>query len=163
MAELARTDKRVLGCLVVGALVLVATFMVYAATKGSHVLDAPASTGATAPAQPATSDAAAASPSVLVSDNPAFDLTGSGGACRMHYFETGGQTVTLFTLTAGGELITHVSGPDGIVRNDRQLTAGPSRFTYGFPLSQAIDMGAVLYLPDGSSQSCTISAGAGAP
>ena len=103
-------------------------------------------------------------PSVVVSDNPAFDLTGSGDACRMHYFQDAqGETVTVFTLTAAGELITHVSGPGGIVRHDQQESAGTSRFTYGFPLAQATDMGAVLYLGDGTSQSCTISAGADTP
>lgn len=103
-------------------------------------------------------------PSVVVSDNPAFDLTGSGDACRMHYFQDEqGRTVTLFDLTVAGELITHVSGPDGIVRHDQQESVGVSRIVYDFPLSQATDMGAVLYLPDGSSQSCTISAGADTP
>ena len=103
-------------------------------------------------------------PSVVVSDNPAFDLTGSGDGCRMHYFQDEqGHTVTLFTLAVAGELITHVSGPDGIGRHDMQETRGPVRIVYDFPLSQATDMGAVLYLGDGTSQSCTISAVAGTP
>jgi pyruvate/2-oxoglutarate dehydrogenase complex dihydrolipoamide acyltransferase (E2) component len=103
-------------------------------------------------------------PSVLVSDNPGFDLAGSGDACRMHYFQDAqGRTVTLFNLAQDGELITHVSGPVGIGRHDQQETRGVSRIVYPFPLSQATDMGAVLYLTDGSSQSCTISAGSDVP
>lgn len=103
-------------------------------------------------------------PSVVVSDNPAFDLTGSGDGCRMHYFQDAqGRTVTLFDLTADGELITHVSGPDGIGRHDERETRGPVRIVYAFPLSQATDMGAVLYLSDGSQQSCAISAGSDTP
>lgn len=120
----------------------------------------------TQPAAPATSTPASPSPqpTVVVSDNPAFDLTGSGDGCRMHYFQDAqGETVTVFTLTAAGELIAHVSGPGGIVRHDQQESAGTSRFTYGFPLAQATDMGAVLYLGDATSQSCTISAGADTP
>jgi hypothetical protein len=124
-----------------------------------------ASTATTAPATTAAETTAAqASPSATTSDNPAFDLTGSGDACRMHYMQVDGQTVTLFTLTEAGEVITHVSGPDGSInRNDVHWTAGVSRLTYDFPLTQATDIGAVLYLPDGTSQSCTISAGTGAP
>ena len=126
-------------------------------------------TGAVAAVPPATSAAppppsSSPAPSVLVSDNPAFDLTGSGGACRMHYFQDDqGRTVTLFSLTVDGELITHVSGPPGIGRHDEQFTRGVNRIVYDFPLSQAGDMGAVFYLPDGSSQSCTISAGSDTP
>jgi len=104
------------------------------------------------------------SPSVLVSDNPAFDLAGSGDACKMHYFQDSeGRAVTLFDLAQDGELITHVSGPDGIGRHDQQETRGVSRIVYDFPLSQATDMGAVLYLADGTQQSCTISAGSDVP
>lgn len=120
----------------------------------------------TRPAAPAASTPASPSPqpTVVVSDNPAFDLTGSGGACRMHYFQDEqGETVTVFTLTVAGELITHVSGPDGIGRHDVRETRGPVRVVYAFPLGQATDMGAVLYLGDGTSQSCTISAGADTP
>ena len=118
------------------------------------------------PAVPTVQTSAASSsvPSVLVSDNSAFDLIGSGSACRMHYFQDDqGRMVTLFDLAEDGELITHVSGPDGIDRHDEQFTRGVSRIVYGFPLSQATDMGAVFYLADGSSQSCTISAGVEAP
>lgn len=104
------------------------------------------------------------SPSVLVSDNPAFDLAGSGDACKMNYFQDDqGRTVTLFNLTVDGELITHVSGPPGIGRHDQQETRGASRIVYAFPLSQATDMGAVLYLADGTQQSCTIAAGSDTP
>lgn len=104
------------------------------------------------------------SPSVLVSDNPAFDLVGSGDACRMNYYQDAqGETVTLFNLTQDGELITHVSGPPGIGRHDEQESRGVSRIVYGFPLSQATDMGAVLYLADGTQQSCTIAAGSDTP
>lgn len=126
-------------------------------TSAAAVLP-PASSAAPAPPSPS------AAPSVLVSDNPAFDLTGSGDACRMHYFQDDqGRTVTLFSLTVDGELITHVSGPPGIGRHDEQFTRGVNRIVYDFPLSQAGDMGAVFYLPDGSSQSCTISAGSDTP
>lgn len=116
-----------------------------------------------AQASTATATTPDAVPSVVVSDNPAFDLTGSGDACRMHYSQINGNTATTFTLTLDGEMITHVSGPDGLHRNDQKLTRGVSAFTYDFPLGQATDMGAMLYLPDGTSQSCTISSGAGAP
>lgn len=112
------------------------------------------------PVPDSPSSSPSAVPSVVVSDNPAFDLTGSGDACRMTYFQDGqGRTVTLFTLTADGELITHVSGPPGIGRHDEQMTRGVSRIVYDFPLSQATDMGAVLYLPDGTQQSCSITPG----
>lgn len=132
----------------------------------STVGDLPSVAVSVSAAAPATSAPPSPSPvpSVVVSDNPAFDLTGSGDGCRMHYFQDAqGETVTVFTLTAAGELIAHVSGPGGIVRHDQQESAGTSRFTYGFPLAQATDMGAVLYLGDGTSQSCTISAGADTP
>lgn len=119
--------------------------------------------GTPAPPPPA-SPKPSPSPSVLVSDNPAFDLTGSGDACKMVYFQDAqGHTVTLLDLTLDGELITHVSGPPGIGRHDQQTTRGVSKIVYDFPLSQATDMGAVLYLADGSSQSCAIAAGSDAP
>ena len=103
-------------------------------------------------------------PSVLVSDNPAFDLVGSGDACKMNYYQDAqGETVTLFNLAQDGELITHVSGPPGIGRHDQQMTRGVNRIVYDFPLSQATDMGAVFYPAGGDSQSCTISAGSDTP
>lgn len=171
MAELSRNDKRVLGCFVAVVMVGVAVFMVYAARAGNQLF-APSAADTASAAAPAVVTSSAAPPppspnpvpSVLVSDNPAFDLTGSGDACRMHYYQDDqGRTVTLFNLTVDGEMITHVSGPDGIGRHDEHLTRGVNRIVYGFPLSQATDMGAVLYLPDGSSESCTISAGADTP
>ena len=125
------------------------------------------------PSRPATSAAAVkaaprpsspAAPTLTTSDNPAFDLTGSGPDCVMHYFQQDGETVTLFRLAKAGEVITHVSGPDySINRNDVHWTAGVSRLTYDFPLAQATDMGAVAYFPDGSSESCTISASTSTP
>lgn len=146
------------------AVIVVATAMAAigcSSTSSPTASTANSTTAAAATVQAATTQAA---PSVTTSDNPAFDLTGSGDACRMHYMQVDGQTVTLFTLTESGEVITHVSGPDySINRNDVHWTAGVSRLTYGFPLSQATDIGAVLYLADGTSQSCTISAGTGAP
>lgn len=154
-----RVSRRCAG-LVVGVLVGVAGCS--SSSGGAPSADTGASSAAASPAAPPPSPSPV--PSVVVSDNPAFDLTGSGGGCRMHYFQDEqGRTVTLFTLTVDGELITHVSGPDGIGRHDEQETRGPVRIVYDFPLSQATDMGAVLYLPDGSSQSCTISAGADTP
>lgn len=127
--------------------------------QSSAVAAVPPATSA-APPPPSPNPA----PSVLVSDNPAFDLTGSGDACHMHYFQDDqGRTVTLFNLSVDGELITHVSGPSGIGRHDEQFTRGVNRIVYDFPLSQATDMGAVLYLADGSSQSCTIAAGSDTP
>lgn len=133
---------------------------------GVVVSSGPAAVGSTqAAAPPASAAPQHPSPalSVVVSDVPGFDLTGSGDACRMHYFQDDqGRTVTLFDLAVDGELITHVSGPDGIGRHDEQMTRGISRIVYDFPLSQATDMGAVLYLSDGTQQSCTISAGGSA-
>lgn len=146
--------------LVVGLLVGVAGCS--SSSGGAPAADTGASSAAASPAAPPPPPSPV--PSVVVSDNPAFDLTGSGDGCRMHYFQDEqGRTVTLFTLAVAGELITHVSGPDGIVRHDEQETRGVSRIVYDFPLGQATDMGAVLYLGDGTSQSCTISAGAGTP
>lgn len=119
---------------------------------------------ATAAVKAAPKPSSPAAPALTTSDNPAFDLTGSGPDCVMHYFQQDGETVTLFRLTKAGEVITHVSGPDySINRNDVHWSAGVSRLTYDFPLSRATDMGAVAYFPDGSSESCTISAGTSAP
>jgi len=130
------------------------------AVASSSAAPAVASSSPAPPPPPSPSPA----PSVLVADNPAFDPTGSGDACRMHYFQDSqGRTVTLFDLAQDGELITHVSGPPGIGRHDQQETRGVSRIVYDFPLSQATDMGAVLYLADGTQQSCTISAGSDVP
>lgn len=140
-----------------------------AASSPSPVASSPAAAPSTsvpvvASSSPAPPPPPSPSPSVLVSDNPAFDLAASGDVCRMHYFQDEqGETVTLFDLTQDGELVTHVSGPPGIGRHDQQETRGVSRIVYGFPLSQATDMGAVLYLADGTQQSCTIAAGSTAP
>lgn len=128
---------------------------------GVHSASHPATSAAAVKSAPKPSSPAA--PALTTSDNPAFDLTGSGPDCVMHYFQQDGETVTLFRLTKAAEVITHVSGPDGINRNDVHWSAGVSRLTYDFPLSQATDMGAVAYFPDGSSESCTISAGTSAP
>jgi len=170
MPELGRGEKRALGCLAVAGVAVAVVVLVLANREGDRVLGAGAAASSQAPAYGVVPGSAAAppspspSPSVVVSDDPAFDLTGSGDACRMHYFQDGqGRTVTLFTLASGGELITHVSGPDGVGRHDAQESAGPVRIVYDFPLAQATDMGAVLYLGDGSSQSCTISAGSDTP
>lgn len=83
----------------------------------------------------------------------------------MHYSQTlDGNTITRFTLTEPGELITHVSGPDGAIhRNDQQETAGTIAFTYPVPLSQIGDMGAVFYPSSGASVVCGIAPGANAP
>lgn len=156
----------VLGAFIVVVVVMLVRYQTPSTPPQSTAGDLPSVAVSVSAAAPATSAPPPPSPvpSVVVSDNPAFDLTGSGDACRMHYFQDAqGETVTLFDLTANGELITHVSGPGGIGRHDVQETRGVSRIVYAFPLSQATDMGAVLYLSDGSSQSCTISAGADTP
>jgi hypothetical protein len=152
----------ILAAFAVVVVVGVVRYQTRAASSSDTAGDVPTSSAPAAAQSVSMGPSPAAS--VVVSDNPAFDLTGSGDACRMHYFQDGqGRTVTLFYLTRDGELITHVSGPPGIGRHDEQFTRGVNRIVYDFPLSQAIDMGAVLYLPDGSSQSCTISAGADTP
>jgi hypothetical protein len=59
-----------------------------------------------------------------------------------------GLTTTRFDVAVAGELITHVSGPAGIQRNDNEVTANFWSFTYDVPLPQVSDMGAVLYVGD---------------
>ncbi|MBR7832476.1 hypothetical protein KDL01_04360 [Actinospica durhamensis] len=119
------------------------------------------------PSRPATSAAAVkaapkpsspAAPTVTTSDNPAFDLTGSGPDCVMTYGVTpDGRTLTVVTVTIPGEIITHVSDQAGdINRHDTHITPGPNAFVYDFPLSQATDMGAIFTPDGGASQSCTI-------
>lgn len=158
---MAGSNRGPVGCLV-AVVLTVAAVVAYAELKGDPPSGSAAQSGAPAPSTAPPSPSPV--PGVVVSDNPAFDLAGSGDGCRMHYFQDGqGETVTVFTLTVAGELIAHVSGPGGVVRHDEREGAGTSRFTYAFPLGQATDMGAVLYLPDGSQQSCAISAGADAP
>jgi hypothetical protein len=122
------------------------------------------SSGAEAPVKPAavstsaspTAASTSAAPSPI--DNPAFGLTGSGSDCVMTYGpSTSGGTLTVVTVDVPGEIITHISdGAGNIHRNDVQITQGPNAFTYDVPLSQVGDMGAVFYLTDGTSQSCTI-------
>lgn len=97
-------------------------------------------------------------------DLPQFDRAGSGTACTMTYApDSLGGTQTVFNLAKPGELVTHVNGPDGLHRHDEREPTGPVVFDYDVPVGQITDMGAVLYLADGSSQSCTISAGSDAP
>lgn len=99
-----------------------------------------------------------------VTDLPQFDQAADGNACAMHYSQTSdGRTITRFTITQPGELITHVSGPDGLHRNDEQVTANYWAYAYDVPLNQVTDMGAVLYLADGTTAACAISPGATAP
>ena len=73
--------------LVVGVVV---AFLAAAQHEGNQLFSPSASASASAPAVVPATSAAAASPSMLVSDNPVFDLTGSGDACRMHYFADDG-------------------------------------------------------------------------
>jgi hypothetical protein len=105
------------------------------------------------------------SPSPAVTDLPQFDQDGAGDACKMHYSQTqDGQTITRFTISQSGELITHVSGPGGaIYRHDEQVTANYWAYTAPVALAAVTDMGAVLYLSDGSQQSCAIGPGTMAP
>lgn len=68
-----------------------------------------------------------------------------------------GGTLTLITVNAPGQIITHVTDSQyNIHRNDTHITQGPNAFVYDFPLDQATDMGAVFYPDDGPSESCTI-------
>jgi hypothetical protein len=117
-------------------------------------------------AAPATSDAAvpAPSPTVVVSDLPTWDQQGDP-ACQMHYSQLpDGMTITRFTLTEPGELITHVSDMAGkLHRNDQQESAGAAAFSYDVPLSQISDMGAIFYPDGGASVMCGITPGANAP
>jgi hypothetical protein len=123
------------------------------------------SSGAEAPVKPAVVSTQPASPTTVGTsaapspiDNAAFDLTGSGSDCVMTYGpSTSGGTLTVVTVDVPGEIITHISDSAGnIHRNDVQITQGPNAFAYDVPLSQVGDMGAVFYLTDGTSQSCTI-------
>jgi pyruvate/2-oxoglutarate dehydrogenase complex dihydrolipoamide acyltransferase (E2) component len=165
------------------AAVPVAVGMVQGAQESLHSTPAAATASSAAPSRPApaTSTPAAPPPSsappkpapstqppspaptVLVSDLPSWDQDGDP-ACRMHYSQTAdGRTVTRFTITKPGELITHVSGPAGLQRHDEQVTANTWAYTYDTTLAQITDMGAVLHLPGGSQVACGISAGAMAP
>lgn len=119
-----------------------------AAVEGGH--------GPTAGA-PSVAPSQSTSPTVQPTDLPQFDRAGSGTACSMTYGPSqAGGVVTTFTLNGPGELVTHVSGPDGTVRHDEREPAELVFFSYDFTLSQVTDMGAVLYLADGTQQSCTI-------
>ena len=79
-----------------------------------------------------------------------------GTPCHMTYLATDdGRTLTRFQVTASGELVTHVSGPGGIHRNDEQVTPNFWSFTYTVPLPQVVEMGAILYV--GSTEyACSI-------
>lgn len=68
-----------------------------------------------------------------------------------------GGTLTEFRFTATGEIITHVSSTDGVIhRNNQPVHAGTVDFTYNVPFAQLDEGGAVFYLADDTSQSCTI-------
>lgn len=118
----------------------------------------------TSPDTGSTGGASSAPNAQMLADLPQFDQVGDGTACAMHYSQTSdGNTVTRFTINQPGELITHVSGPDGNHRNDQQVTANYWAYTYSVPLNQVTDMGAVLYLADGTTAACAISPGTTAP
>lgn len=124
----------------------------------------PAVTSAPAPDTSSAPPAPPAQPAVVVSDLTEWDQQGDP-SCQMHYSQLpDGMTITRFTLTEPGELVTHISDTAGHVHsNDQQESAGAAAFTYDVPLGQISDMGAVFYPNDGQSVTCGITPGAAAP
>ena len=96
----------------------------------------------------------------LASATKDFSQAGSNGTpYHMTYAATAdGRTTTRFQITASGELITHVGGPAGLMRNDKQVTPNYWAFTYDIPLDQVDDIGGVLYV-GGGEFACSIAPG----
>jgi hypothetical protein len=97
-----------------------------------------------------------------ISGSPAFSqdfrTTGQSSACVLTLYGDSTSTTSAFQMRRSGDLLTYVSGPGGeIDRHDVRVRAGAGPlFTFAFPPSSVIGVGATLRLPGGRAIRCTI-------